>query len=115
MVSYLTSIFHGAQPVEKCGIRTARELRTLAEALDALGRGKLPQVADLLMQRYKALELSVTDGSWGLAEKVELLPPRNVGLTSIEESQAAARAQLLQLKLDEARKRGRGGASGSGG
>jgi hypothetical protein len=105
MVSYLTAIFHGRYPPEKVGIRTTRELRTLAEALDALGRGDLPSLADLLMQRFKALEVSVQDGSWATAQRLELLPAKDVGLASAEEQRAAARAELLHLKLDEAKKK----------
>ena len=62
MVTYLASVFHGVHPVEKVGLRTARELRTLAQALDELHSGRLPELADLLMQRFKALETQVADG-----------------------------------------------------
>jgi hypothetical protein len=105
MVSYLTAIFHGRYPPEKVGIRTSRELRTLAEALEALSRGDLPSLADLLMQRFKALEVSVQDGSWATAQRLELLPAKDVGLASAEEQRAAARSELLHLKLEEAKKK----------
>ena len=48
-VTYLTAVFHGMYPPEKVGPRTTREMRTLAEALDALGAGDLPRTADLLV------------------------------------------------------------------
>ena len=105
MVAYLTSIFHGAYPVREVGQRDSRELRTLAEALDALAAGSLPAVGDLLMQRFKALEQKVIDGDWGTASRLELLPERQVGLTPLSEQTSASRAQLLHLKLLEAKKR----------
>ena len=62
-------------------------------------------MADLLMQRFKALEVSVQDGSGASAQRLELLPAKDVGLASAEEQRAAARAELLHLRLDEAKKK----------
>ena len=107
MVAYLTSIFHYS--TEKVGARDSRELRTLAEAIDLLGEGRLPQVCDLLMQRFKAVEGKVIDGDWGVASRLELLPERPVGLASLPEQTAATRSHLLHLKLEEARKKHKGG------
>ena len=104
-VSYLTSIFHGHYSPEKVGVRTSREMRTLAEALDGLTRGDLPFVADLLTQRFKACELSITDGGWEMGQNLELLPEQMVGLAGVEEQRKAAKIQLLKAKLHEVRKR----------
>ena len=103
LVSYLTSIFHGSHPIKECGVRNSRELRTLAEAIDALGYGQLPQLGDLLMQRFKAVQTSVTDGGWHLAKRLELIPEEGDSVVSFEEKRLAARDELLHLKLDEAR------------
>ena len=43
-------------------LRTSRELRTLAEALDAFPWGNVGRAADLLIQRCTALEVSVGTG-----------------------------------------------------
>jgi hypothetical protein len=91
--------------VKEVGQRDSRELRTIAEALDALAMGKLPSVGDLLMQRFKAVEQKVIDGDWGTASHLELLPDRLIGLTPMSEQSAAVKSQLLHLKLEEAKRR----------
>ena len=106
MGAWLTSIFHGRYPQETIGVRNARELKTLAQSLDALRRGDLPALGDTLMQRFKAVQISITDGNWGTAARYELIPPDEISLASPEERQAAARSSLLAIKLDEAKKRG---------
>ena len=108
MVTYLNTIFHASHPQDKVGVRTCREMRKIAEALDELRAGQLPRAADLLMQRFKALEASVQDGSWGMAQNLELIPRSQIGLTSLEEQREAAKQELLHLKLVEARKKHKG-------
>jgi len=44
-------------------LRNNRELRTLATTLDALVRGKTAEAADMLVQRFKAVELA-SKWSW---------------------------------------------------
>jgi hypothetical protein len=105
MVTYLVSIFHGAHPIEKVGEESSRELRTLAEALDALAQGNLPHLGDLLMQRFKSVESRTTSSSSGISRQLELLPLTGVGLCSVGEQRAAARADLLRLKLEDAKKK----------
>ena len=108
MVAYLTSVFHGHYSAKEVGPRDSRELRTLAEALDALAAGNLPAVGDLLTQRFKAVECKIQDGGdWGTASHLELISDRPVGLTTLAEQTVAARQQLLRLKLDEAKKKHR--------
>ncbi len=75
----------------------------MAECLDAIGQGDLPTVADLLMQRFKALESSVTEGGWHTARHLELQPTIEVGLTSVQEQMSAAQQERLRAKLAEAR------------
>ncbi len=70
-----------------------------------LARGELSSLADMLMQRFKAVELAVQEGSWGTAARLELLPLHNVGLTSLAEKRVASKAELLQIKLEESRKK----------
>eukprot|EP00973_Karenia_brevis_P034542 4764885-Karenia_brevis.AAC.1 len=76
MMTYLTAVLQGRFSAEKIGARSAHELKTLALAQDALGNGRLPQVADLLMQRFKGIELIIEDGTSSLANHVELAPSR---------------------------------------
>ena len=80
MVAYLTSVFHGHYSAKEVGPRDSRELRTLAEALDALAAGNLPAVGDLLMQRFKEVECKIQDGGdWGTASHLELISDRQWG------------------------------------
>ena len=84
------------------GVRSARELQTLARALDHLGSGRLPEVADMLTQRFKAIEQSLHDGNWNIAAQLEVIPDVGESLASPRGQYAAARADLLRAKLEEA-------------
>eukprot|EP00971_Amphidinium_carterae_P277997 5518490-Amphidinium_carterae.1 len=76
--------------------RLRRELITLGEALDLLMSGSLDKVGDLLMQRIKALELSVREGTWERAGHLEVAGQRNHGLTSMSERTLVAKQQRLE-------------------
>ncbi len=89
VTQYLMSVLHSQMPVERMGRRTAREMRTISECLDCLLRGELPELGDMLMQRLKALERSVTDGNWTMAQEMELIPPDNSTLSSPAEVRSA--------------------------
>ena len=102
VVAYLNQIFLAAHPVSKIGLRTARELQTLATTLDLLLGGRLPEATDLLIQRFKALEASQADGGWATARHLELIPSSSAGLAREEEKAMAAKAELRALKLKEA-------------
>ena len=102
-VTYLTAVFHGMFPPDKVGPRTTREMRTLAEALDALGSGDLPRTADLLVQRFKSVEESVKRGNWDEAGFLELISREHVGLTSQNERLAAQRGRLMEQRLVKAK------------
>ena len=56
VVQYITSVWHGMHPQSEMGVRNVREMRMVGECLDALTRGELPKVGDMLMQRLKAIE-----------------------------------------------------------
>ena len=105
-LGYLTAILLGQYPADKMGLRPARELQTLAGALDHLGAGRLPDVTNLLIQRFKAVEQYLHDGNWNIAPQMEIVPDTADTLASAKEQHAAARAELLRSKLDEARRRG---------
>ena len=57
------------------------------------------------MQRYKAVEMSIADGTWTLTQMIEQITDQGVGLVSLDEHTAAARAAMLGHKLDEVRKK----------
>ena len=105
VASYLNSVVLVKYP--KLSTAIARELRTLAESLDELANGGVAQAADLLMQRFKALEKSLeSGGSWKLARHLEITRDEDT-LVSVEEELAAAKEQLNRAKLTEGNKQGR--------
>eukprot|EP00435_Cladocopium_sp_Y103_P043576 s1827_g12.t1 len=102
VLAYLNQIVLSASPPGKIGIRAHRELVTLATALDELLASRNLQCLDLLMQRFKAVQASITDGHWSLARHYELIPPTSAQLTREEERESASKAEVRHLKLAEA-------------
>ncbi len=89
--AYLTSVLLPTQ-AGRLGRRGERELRTLAMAIDYLVSGEVAQAADLLMQRFKAVELAaVSDAGWQVAQHLELIPSSEVTATGEDELRSAAR------------------------
>ncbi|CAK0903888.1 unnamed protein product, partial [Prorocentrum cordatum] len=85
VVQYITSVWHGHHPKNEMGVRSVREMRTVGECLDALLRGELDHLGDLLMQRLKAIEQATRDGRWQVAQHLELCDDLGVGLARQEE------------------------------
>ena len=65
-----------------------------------VGRDVL-RAGDLLIQRFKALETSVIDGTWLRARHHELILEEGVGLASAAERQAISRLELQRRRLTE--------------
>ncbi|CAE7622693.1 Rpl30 [Symbiodinium sp. CCMP2592] len=82
------------------GLRNAREIVTLSTSLDLLLSGQFARLGDVLMQRLKAVESSLTDG-WGVAKHYELIPPSKPAITADKERDFAAKAALRAAKLKE--------------
>ena len=101
-------MFHAAHPRAEVGERNSTELRTLAEALDALSRGNLARVGDLLAQRFKSVELQSKGAPTTLARHHELIPPSSVGLATEGELTVAARSEIMRAKLADIAKKGPG-------
>ena len=101
VLPYLETVFNQRYGKDAVGLRTSREMRTIAEAVDAFVEGNVLRAGDLLIQRFKALETSVIDGSWLRARHHELIPEEGVGLASAAERQAISRLELQHLKLTE--------------
>ena len=99
---YLLTFFHGRSPIDKVWVGKARELRTIATALDHLGRGEVAQVLDLLVQRFKAVTGAIEDGHWGLAQRYELMPDVAAGLVGVHERKLAAKDEALAAKVSAA-------------
>ena len=106
VVEYLTTVLETKKDRE-LGVRNSRELRTLAQAIDAVLSGDLLFGVDTLMQRFKAVELASQDQGWHLAEQLELIPVQSVSSVNEQERQAAA-TEFLKLKRLENHARGSG-------
>lgn len=100
MVRYFTTVVN--QTGNNVGLRNARELRTLAEALDLLMVGKVAEAGDLLMQRFKAVELASQEGNWKVAQHLELIPETGVSTSSFKERRAAAKLEMEDYRLRKA-------------
>ena len=68
-----------AQVGPKFPVAAERELRILAEALDALMSGQVMTAMDIIGQRFRAVETSILEeGGWGVARHLEGVPETRV-------------------------------------
>jgi len=110
VTTYLTTamIPGAAAAGQHMGIRTIREMRTLAEGLDAIIRGEPAKAGDILMQRFRAAEMAVSDGHWTLAQHLELIPETTVSSIPLGMRQELIKEQNRRDKyLDRGGGRGR--------
>ena len=94
-------------------MRNVRELRTLAQSLDALLAGNLLLAADTLMQRFKSVELASIDQNWSVAQHLELTPALAVAAVNDGERGAAAQEEFEIKKMDRMSRPGDLGRRGS--
>ena len=89
--AYLTTALL-PQSRDKINQGAQREMRTLAEIMGLLMEGDLMHLADVAMQRFRAMEVALADGSgWGLARHMEVIPDARVSSVP-----PALRSALLQ-------------------
>ena len=81
------------------GARNSRELDTLGEIMDRLAVGEFGRAADLVTQRFKAVEMALHDGDWTRATHLELLPDPKRLLASRDEEELIARELRDKMKL----------------
>ena len=98
VTQYLTTVLQQARRGE-IHLRSQRELRTLAESLDHLLSGRLAQLGDMLMQRFKAVEETTGGTPWEVARHLELTPHQDVGAASQQELRWAAQAEMEHGRL----------------
>ena len=98
---YLITVMLPTLGHDRIGLRNERELRTLAEIIDAMVTGRLAHALDLAVQRYKAIETSCTDSTWAVAKHLELIPPHDISATSFAEREQASKLELREKKLRE--------------
>ena len=84
-------------------VRNERELRTLSEAMDSILRGKVAHAGDILMQRFRACEMSLMESSWEAAQQLELIPPSQVSCIPPGMRQNVQRETLKLRKLHNPR------------
>ena len=97
VTAYLTSVLMPSQ--SGMSMRNARELQSLAQALDALIMGDVAMAADTLTQRFKAVETAAVDGNWNIARHYETIPESKVTSVTMEERERAARKEKDELRL----------------
>jgi len=81
------------------GIRNEREMRTLAEGIDAMLAGDLGRAGDILMQRFRACEVNLLEGDWGMAKHLELIPAHQISCVPNGMRQEMMKEQRLADKL----------------
>ena len=96
-VTYYHSVFLPAHPWTS--LRNKREALTLSTALDLLARKEYGRAADVVAQRYKALERATYDGHWERAQWAELLEPEGSMLMDDAENAMLFREQAQRVKL----------------
>ncbi len=82
-------------------IRSARELRTIAEAVDMILKGNVVGAADVLIQRFKAVESTTGDVGWNVARHHEIIPEGRVSIVSQSERELVASREKEELKLGQ--------------
>ena len=78
------------RPYHAANSPLVRELYALAQAIDLLRSGRLPETADALASRFIAVHTALADGGGQVASTLELYP--------LEPVQAANTATLLQAQ-----------------
>ena len=86
-------------PPQRIGVRSHRELVTLAMSIDEVLGGRLKHGLDILLQRFKAIEASFEEGGWHTARHLELIPGGGSGLLREDERAAAAKAEVQAARL----------------
>ena len=99
VMGYINQLVLTRHPPSQIGVRNERELITLGTGIDLLLSGRLAELGDLMIQRLKALETSLSDQSWQTARHQELIPRQGASLTGEMEKRKAARYELAASKL----------------
>ena len=99
VLSYLRQVMLPQFP--KAGVRSTRELTTLASAVDLLLAGDLGRAGDLIIQRHPWQP----EGNWSVAQHYELIPGRATLSTKAKQTEAA-KAELRARKLRQSIHRG---------
>jgi hypothetical protein len=69
--------------------------------MDHLCRGELGSVGDVLLQRFKAVEMAARDSNWSVSQHLELIPKSSVSASSSWKRRAAADLELSEIRFRE--------------
>ena len=76
-----------------------RELVNLCTALDWLIRGSPARAADVIAQRIKSIESSLSGSHWSVSQRLEVCPQDTMSLAAKEELSSAQRAAADEAKV----------------
>lgn len=100
-LGYVMNVFLVAHPMQEVGVRTVRELRTLATCIDFLCQNDPLRCLDVLVQRVKALEVAHQQGSWNQASQLELVLADGQSAVFRPELKAAQAEVREDMKLSQ--------------
>ena len=96
---YFMQVWTPLHSISEVGEESHRELRTYAEAIDAILRGNSVGAADLLVQQMRAKMMAIRDGHWRAARWLQLLPVSSTMMEASAEDEDHAR----QMEISHAR------------
>ena len=94
---YLLAIM--ARRFAKMPTRSLQKLRTWAMVLDLMAQQKASHAADVVAQRFKAVERALIDDDWARAQLAELIPLEHTTLMSKEEEFMLQKEQEIEVRL----------------
>ena len=97
--AYLQQVYFVKNPTSTLGQRTTREMRTLMLVVDYLTMNMVPSALDVLLQRQKALELSIKQQNWQQANHLELVDMEEARSYFTQELKAAQNEVKAEQKL----------------
>ena len=87
---------HHLLPKSSGGMK--REIETLVTVADYLLMGRVAEATDIVLQRVKALEMTLQGQGWATSQKLEIIPNVDAGVASRAELQLAQREAALDVK-----------------
>ena len=100
-VGYLAQVFFQQHPPSVVGLRSSKELRTLAHCIDLICRNDPLRSLDMMIQRLKAIELSHIQCNWHQASQLELVMSEDQLATFRQEVNAAQQEVKADLALQQ--------------
>lgn len=106
--AYLTQVFVTRNSGHDIPLRTMREMKTLAACIDLVAMNDPLRALDIMIQRFKSLELAHLQGNWTQACQLELILPDMSGAVFRQEVKAAQAEVKTNWDLERGPLRGKG-------